>query len=195
MSIPQTVCRYVAVAWHLYVRGIPGVLLMAASCYKAPFELRNGIRVLDDHPGTRSQFVTAIGMALDLIREYDPMRFRRVRRELHKIVNVRAVFGCDYMWPLKLCAVNFHLYGAEPDHELRIKYLASALIHKATVGHLYSVGVLRKRTNLRRFDALCCREAQRFLRRLGMERTPWDDDQLGSPGCLDFWKFVVRDLK
>jgi len=190
-------CYYAVILPRHYLLGLPGVLGQAVVCHFTPFELRRGIRIVDPIERTRAHFVSVVGMALDLIAQFDPIRFSRVQSEIQTIMSVPGTPGCDYQRPLRLCSTNLQsFYDRDyPGSEFAIKLLASTLIRDATSGHLSSRGIRRSKRNARRFDALCCREAQRFMRRLGMTITPWDPERLYHMGRWEALRWIWEDLR
>ena len=178
-----------------YIQAAPGIGLSAAVRAFCPFRLISGIRVIDPTPETRSHFTEVVDAALATIARFDPIRFARVQREIRIIVNAAGVYGSTYGRALKFCSLDLRCFYDEDDPNTTVRLLASALVYEATFGHLFSRGILRTRQNGSRFDALCCREPQRFLRRLGMANTPWDPDQLSTIPRHLFWKQAMTQLR
>ncbi|MGC8990796.1 MAG: hypothetical protein ACP5MD_11795 [Verrucomicrobiia bacterium] len=163
----------------------------------SPTKFCHGIRLVCDWPETSDVFFTSVGAALDLIARSDPMRFERVRATIRTIGSVPVAPGTDYLWPLRLCSVNIRFFATpgEDDPQLSVAILASALVRDATIGHLLDQGILRTRRNWQRFDAVCCRQAQLFLHRLGMARTPWDADLLQDLALGEYLSYALQQLK
>ncbi len=182
---------YWAVIWRYYLLGAPGILLDAVLPRVCPSQMKRGFRVLDPQPETRSQFETVVDAALALIAQFDQIRFRRVQAEIRSIVNAPAL-GSTYSRPLKVCSVDLRCCFDVDDPEMTVKFLASMLVYEATYGHLFGRGVLRSRRNCLRVDCFCCKEAQRFMHRLGMTDTPWDPKHL-SP--LSRWSSMRHSAK
>jgi len=167
---------YTSIVTRFYIRGFPGLFLQWLGCRGARFEVIRGFRVIDFCSETHTRFHDVVGAALGLVAQFDPVRFRRVENAIRTIVSAPGTVGTNYQWPLRLSAVNLRtIYeSTEPNHELAVKLLGSMLIRDATCGYLLDYGVPLVRRNRRRFELLCCSEAQRFMRGLGMTKTPWD---------------------
>jgi len=163
-----------AFAIRHYVLDLPGIILSLPALWISPSEARHGIRILDPMSETRVQFMRTVGEALDLIANSDPVKFSRLRIQVDTIVNCSGIIAAVYGPALKDCAVNLRYFNCAGDSHSAVQLLASALVHEATAGYLLSQGALRTRRNCERFDRLCRTEAQRFMRRLGVARTPWD---------------------
>ncbi|MCW5552487.1 MAG: hypothetical protein KIS67_10075 [Verrucomicrobiae bacterium] len=93
-----------------YLLGLPGVILRAMACRMAPAEIKSGIQVLDHNPQTRADFTAAVAEAISLINRFDPIRFRRVQAQIRIVMNTVGIVGCDYPWPLRLCAMNLQTF-------------------------------------------------------------------------------------
>ncbi len=180
--------------WRSYCVGAPAIVFEVLTQWCCPFHIIEHIRVLDPTPETRGYFNAAIESALALIRTVDLVRFWRVQREIHSIVNAPASLGSSYGRPFKVCSVDFRCFYVKDDPNMSINLLASHLVYEATLGHLHSKGILRTQRNHLRFDELRRRQAQRFLQRLGMAITPWDSDRFITfqPGKLS--RRAIKDL-
>lgn len=189
-------CYYGVIVPRYYLLALPGTLLLSAVCYRAPFEVRSGIRVLDHIPQTRADFTNAIGAALTLLARADAIRFSRVRAEIRTIVNTLGIVGSNYQRPLRLCALNLKSYydTDHPNPELAVQLLASSFVRDATLGCLFTRGIVPNHANRLRVDSLCCREAQRFMQRLGLTRTPWDPKSLVDVSASAALAFAATDI-
>ena len=185
---------YCALVWRDYCVGAPAIVFEVLTQWCCPVHIIEHIRVLDPTPESRGYFNATIESALALIRTADPVRFWRVQREIHSIVNAPASLGSSYGRPFKVCSVDLRCFYIKDDPNMSINYLASHLVYEATLGHLSSKGILRTQRNHLRFDDLRRRQAQRFLQRLGMAITPWDSDQFITfhPGKLS--RRAIKDL-
>jgi len=186
---------YAAATWRYYIRGLPQLLVYLALCRLCRCESVNGFRVVDPEPTSKDRFRAVVGSALALIAKFDRIRYHRVQAEIRTIVNLPSVWGYSYNRPLRMCFLELGRWPDAEDPARAVKLLASCLVHEATLGHIMSRGVLRNRRNPMRFDRLRCKEAQRFLRRLGMTRTPWDPEQLVPEPKGASWRLAKRTLK
>jgi hypothetical protein len=180
-------CAFVA---RYYLLDLPGILLQSPALWMFPSEVRNGISIVDPMPQTRIRFSMIVGQALDLVATSDPGKFGRIRTQLRTIANVAGIVGSVYQPAFKLCAVNLRCFDCQADTRRAVEFLASTFLRDATVGYLLNQGVIRTRRNRDRFDRLCCREAQRFMQRLGTSSTPWDAEHLSRLGfgeALTIW--------
>lgn len=164
---------WIAFYLRYYVLGLPGVVIDWTVRRFVPSQFIMGIRVIDPVAETRSHFTTTVERALTMMASSDARRFKRVQREICTILNQPVVFAAQYFRPLKTCALDLRcFYDEDPDTTARL--FASALVHEATHGSLFSARVAQTRYNHSRVERLCCKEAERFLARVGMKDPPWD---------------------
>jgi hypothetical protein len=159
---------YCCFVWREYLVEGPGIIfdvLTRCSCDDSNI---HGIEVTDPRSETRKYFNHIIQSALTLVATVDPNVFARVSREIRYIVNAPAFNGCTYGRTIKVCSLDIRCYYIENDLEMTNRLVAAAIIRVATIGHLYSNGILRYRLNRERCNALCFKESQRFLRRCGV---------------------------
>ena len=167
---------YLLLIWREYLIAAPALLLETLAHRSCPYQIITNIRVADPIPETRGYFIGTIEQALALIDSADSVRFRRVQQEIHSVFSAPAVWGSSYGRALKICFVDLRCFYVEGDLNTFVRLVASALICEATAGHLIGKGILRTKRNQPRFDQLCKKEAQRFLRKFGMTNTLWDTD-------------------
>jgi hypothetical protein len=158
-----------------------------------PSEFRRGFRVVDTLPQTRVRFTRMAGEALDLIARYDPVRFGRIETQIRTIADVPGIIISTYAPALRVCGVNLRSFDHGSDTLSTVKLLASTFVHEATFGYLLRQGALRTQRNRGRFDRLCRREAQGFMRRLGMTSTLWDEEQLPRLGLGERFRIWLAD--
>lgn len=166
-----------------------GVLLLC------PAKMVRGIRVIDPAPETCGRFEILVDGALSLIARADPIRFKRVQREIRSIVNAPAPGGSNSRRPLRVCSLNLKYFHDPNDPEMTVRLVASALIREATYGHLFSQGILPAKKYWLRCDELSCKEPQRFLRRLGMTTTPWDPELIVTWPSRGFWRSATKEIR
>jgi len=191
--IKRGLLYHCGILWR-WVLDIPGTVLLAVSCTHAPTETRHGIRILDDLAETRPYFTNLVGSALDLIARSDPMRMKRVRAEIRTIASTSGIIGAVYQRPLRLCCLNLGSFydPVDPDGDLTLQLLASAIICKATQGYLVSRGALPTPRNALRFRNICfTKEVKRFLRRLGAVNPKWDPGQVVDVNIRDSLGFAA----
>jgi len=134
-----------------------------------------GIRLCDlnfdetDDPA----FLSRTKEALDLIRETDSRRFRRIQEEIGYILNGELTSGAHYSRLFKICRVDFgrFKFAEYPDYSIRA--YACTLVHEATHGAIHSHGIPYTGTNRSRIERLCNEERCRFARRLNDGKTDW----------------------
>ena len=187
---------YCALIPRYYLLGLPELLVDAAFRFLWPSELKMGIRLVDSARRASSPSIAAVDAALGLIARIDRVRFRRVQTEIRTIVNLPVVLGFCYERPLRLCSVDIAWLCEGGDPETTRKLLASVLVHEATLGHLFSHGILRNRWNYSRVERLRCAEAKRFLQRAGMTHTPWDAIEEFTPVAWRLrWNLLREKLR
>jgi len=150
------------------LRMFPAVAAEAMLLRFWPYELSEGIRIVDPLPETRAGFVVAVKAALTLIETNDPRRFARLGREVRAIINIPVFGGAEYCRFLKSCHIDLRAFPLSPYHDSAITLLACRLIHEATHGHLCTKKVLQHR-HYPRVERLCKGEEVRFARKLGLD--------------------------
>ena len=125
-----------------------------------------GIRIcdVDDFdPLRREQNRKHFVQALEIIKQGDPRRFRRVQRRLAYIVNGVCLGGAEYNHPLKVCYVDLKRFDFTSDEKGYVLQLARALVHEATHGEVEAHGITYNKSNRLRVERLCYQEEMRFL--------------------------------
>ncbi len=134
-----------------------------------------GIRLCDlnfdetDDPA----FLARTKEALDLIRNADSRRFRRVQKEIGYILNGELTSSAQYSRLFKICRVDFGLFKFAEYPDYSIRAYACTLVHEATHGAIYSRGIPYTETNRSRIERLCEEERCRFAKRLNDGKTDW----------------------
>jgi hypothetical protein len=178
-----------------YVVDLPAVVLDVAFEWLCPSESVREFKVSDPTRESRDYFMSVVVSALDLIAASAPAKYTRVRREIRCIVNAPAPLGSTYGRARKVCSLNLAFFEDADYPGLIVNLVAAALIQQATVGNLLHRRILRTASNQQRFDSICFREPRRFLQRLGMTRTPWDPDNIGSLTKEEFKYYAMRELR
>jgi hypothetical protein len=120
-----------------------------------------------------SQFREVLLAALQLLKETDPRRYRRVQKHIVWIVNeTLAIRGsAQYRRRLRVCSVDLLEPSATYDLEYLVGYYASTLVHEATHGAIDARGI-RYTPELRsRIERLCTDLAERLHREY--DATDW----------------------
>lgn len=127
-------------------------------------------------------FVDITREALALIEKHDARRYALLQKKLRFIDNTPTIRYASYDRTFRCCRINFAGLGfdwgnrAAPDYELHrvwyIAWYAAALVHEATHGRLFDLGIPYTRQTYRRVERICYRETQRFVARL--PQTPYN---------------------
>jgi hypothetical protein len=181
--------------WREYFVGAPGLLLVSGVHRASKPQIVNGIQVGDPTPETRECFLELMDQALALIANSDPLRWKRVQREIQIIINTPSIYTSSYGRTARVCMLDLRYFYRPDEPHLIVPLLTSELIYQATFGYLYSRGILRTRKNSQRFDRLRLQEAGRFLRRC----TPLTDLAAASeifekPPQSQRWKRLPQEL-
>lgn len=119
------------------------------------------VAVFDDEEVARSVF-TAAAAALDLIATHDPLRLRRIRHDVDRILFTSLPSGADYRHDINACRIEI---------EIAQKYsaleLAMYIVHEAMHARLSHCGIGYDRDELReRVERACARAEVDFASRL-----------------------------
>lgn len=127
--------------------------------------------VLVDLRENSPRFRDCMLAALELVKSYDPLRFRRIQRRLSWVVNCTLLqpaesATAEYHHDTRSCEIDFddHLYDADP--EWCVVWFGSLLVHEATHGTIRAHGILYTPELRSRIERLCVAEEHRFLDRL-----------------------------
>ena len=105
--------------------------------------------------------------ALRLVREYDPRRYSRIKRNIKWIVNrvTDGPMGAEYFYKVRTCNIEF---TAIPDlaPQIAAAFWAVILVHEATHGVFESRGIPYIAKNRVRIERLCTTEQNRFAAHL-----------------------------
>lgn len=186
-------CYRCAFWLNYHLIDLPANFLWSASLWKCPSETICGIRVIDLALNSRSRFTRLTKEALGLIADSHPFSFKRVQKQIGTICNAAGVVGSVYAVALKTSTVNLRAIDSIADRESARTYLASLLVYDATFGLLLRRGILRNRRNRNRFDHVCRRAAQRFVRRLGVSENPWDEKNMIRLGTHEQTLVLLTD--
>jgi hypothetical protein len=122
----------------------------------SPLSLVEGFQLVRVDSGNERLVCDRLGEALRLVRNIDPPRFQRIRRDIRRILVVKA--GGPEYWPLAGGFILNRDYVTEAPVEL----VALTIVHEATHARLWKLG-FRYRQSLRaRIEAVCVRSEIRF---------------------------------
>lgn len=134
-----------------------------------------GIQTVDLMPQSagREAFFSRTIAALQLIRETDPTRFSRLRREIHYIVHTILPSAAEYRRLSKICCVDFSEYPFAEFPEFSLKAYTCTLIHESAHGYLHSKAVPDVSGLKREVERICTIETIRFAQRFKDPSYDW----------------------
>lgn len=116
-------------------------------------------------------FRKTVPSALQLIKDLDSRRFRRLQRHVLWIVNCPLPYGGgEYHYPTRTCRLDFEKPAIEPEPEYAAAAVASTLVPEATHGLLRARGIGYSKQLRSRVEQCCVKEQHRFLARLATNR-------------------------
>jgi hypothetical protein len=105
-----------------------------------------------------------VGEALSLIKQYDPLRYDRLRRDLDRIwVFLLPGNWGEYRHALKMCVLDERFVLSETT---RPEQIASTIVHEATHARLMCGGIGYEAASRARVEAVCFRRQRAFAARL-----------------------------
>jgi hypothetical protein len=129
----------------------------------------DGIILADTQDSMR--FRSAVPAALQLIKDLDSRRYRRLQRYIKWIVNCPLPYGGgQYNYSTRTCRLDFEKTANEADPEYTAAATASTLVHEATHGVLRARAIGYSGQLRSRVERCCVREQNRFLGRLSSSR-------------------------
>lgn len=152
-------------------------------------------------PGAEGQFHLRIREALEFIERSDPRRYRRIKREIRRIMNAPVLASGNYQRPFRTCIVDLLKLHFETHPEWSLYCLSSLLVHEATHGSCYSRCVGYTRRTRERIERLCHREEERFAKRafpenaadvIGEFDLTWWRNSWATPRIVKRWKALRR---
>lgn len=106
----------------------------------------------------------AIEQALGLIKQHDPVRFNRLKRDLARVwVRILAGNEGEYNASLDACTLDDRFLLAQAPHPERI---AAAIVHEATHARLWNSGIGYEEPIRIRVEAVCFKRERAFAARL-----------------------------
>jgi hypothetical protein len=134
------------------------LLRLQSSCEVARFD---GIILVDAQDDIL--FRSAVPAALQLIKELDSRRYRRVQRYIKWIVNCPLPYGGgQYHYPTRTCRLDFEKTEYEADPEYVAAATASTLVHEATHGFLRARSIGYSAQLRSRVERCCVRDRTGF---------------------------------
>jgi hypothetical protein len=129
----------------------------------------------------KSAFLGPTVKAMELIKEFDPRRYRRVCRQIRYIVNRPLISAGNYEREKRICNVDYNKHFAAESPEWRLRVYACLIVHEATHGLLMEKGVDYNNKTWQRVEKLCSLEEYRFAKRVD----EWWADEYQSPKRFD----------
>lgn len=113
----------------------------------------------------KSTFLQPTVEALELIRKFDPRRYRRVVRNLKYIVNRPMINSASFESARRMCNIDYNKAFTEATPWKPYRF-ACLLIHESTHGRLMATGLPYNDKTWERTERLCWLEEYRFIRRV-----------------------------
>ena len=124
---------------------------------------------LVDYPRNTPFFRETFATTLDILKQRDPRRYRRVLTHVRRIMNFPVGYsGAGYIQHLKAYATSFQPPPTEAGIRKSAIWEASMLVHEATHGLLYARHIPYNARTRERIEQLCSREEHRFLDHVGL---------------------------
>lgn len=175
---------------------LPGAFFDAAAPYIWPSSMRDTIRILDPNPETRERFTDIVGEALRTIAENDPLRFKRLQREIRTIVNMPVLTGAEYSRLFRVCSIDLRIFPLEESPKAAYALLACALIHESTHGSLFTRRIVQNKRNHSRIELICNKEMSRFAPKANIAEKPWELwNQFEPTPFSERMKFLQSEVK
>ncbi|MES2571697.1 MAG: hypothetical protein V4710_16795 [Verrucomicrobiota bacterium] len=105
-------------------------------------------------------FNAAVMQAMQLLKEYSPISYGRVRRYTNKVHNGKTGYLAVFNWPSYICTVDFPWLVRE--HPDVVESLAAILVHESIHGLLWSKGIQTTVENRNDVVLACERMEDRF---------------------------------
>ena len=164
-------------------------------CRDNTIAMYEGIRLcnLSNEKRDAVEFVDSTAKALDLVRQNDVRRFRRIQRFISYVVNRELISGGNYDERLRVCNVDFTFFKVREDLEWYLLQYAGLLVHESTHGLIAVRGVAYNKKTRMRIERLCKEEQRRFFMKIS---SPWQVDDLfredDERWLKQYWGFWSR---
>jgi hypothetical protein len=114
-------------------------------------------------------FLRVITRSLELIRDHDARRFRRVVKQVASLANTPlagGAYSATYLHRIKVARIDFELSDTIGDELFHVAYFAGVIVHEATHGVIRDHGIDTTPENRIQVEHLCRAEENRFINRL-----------------------------
>ncbi len=117
------------------------------------------------------EFVRITCEALQLIQDYSPRHFQRIKRHVRFISYERLISGGQWNGVTATCAIDFSYFypeftsaqvAGDSSYDSYLTYYAGVLIHEATHARLKSLDFPYTKKTYRRIEHICETEERRF---------------------------------
>lgn len=127
-----------------------------------------------------------IEASLQLIKQYDPLRYKRVTRDLARIwVNLVPGYRAWYRNEFRMCELDERFVLAEATE---LETIASVIVHEATHARLMHCGIGYDERIRARVEAICIRRQVAFTARLPGGADALDEAERNlAPQPPEFW--------
>jgi hypothetical protein len=126
----------------------------------------NGIRICAASSRgreTEEHVAEKVERALLLISQYDPLRFRRLVRDIEIILVMREIPRASYDEDSRTCKVDVNFVV---DKSVSIAEVAGTIVHEATHARIHRAGIPTQTSNHARIERVCCKAKIAFGRRI-----------------------------
>jgi len=115
----------------------------------------------------QGEFLRQTIKALELVRQHDAMRYRRICGAFDWVVHMElvALMAQYWRWP-PACIVDFSRFPFHKRPEAALILLAATLVHEATHAVLFRRGIPHIGRTYVQIERICCLEESRFLARV-----------------------------
>jgi hypothetical protein len=130
-----------------------------------------------------------VSEALKLIQQYDPVRYRRLLRDvkriwIHTLVGARGQFNFAF----KRCSLDLRFVESAP-----IETIASTIVHEATHGHPCLTKMGYPEGLRSRIENICMQQQLAFVRKLPAATSAEDDVKRNLTREPSFWSDKARN--
>ena len=125
---------------------------------------------INDSTDPQYKAIQLIDEAVSFIKNNDPLRFRRLKKEISLIVilNLEAPMRPRYGRSMRCCCIALPSAHLSREWSQSILSVARTLVSISTLGHIATRGVLPVAKERPRIDWICANEVSRFLKKAGL---------------------------
>ena len=159
--------------WFAQLLSAPGFLLGMYACVRKAHSIArqtSGIRIVttEDSRTEDDRKKEEVWQALCLLERHEPIRWRRVKRHIKRII-IRSTGTCGVYVPAgSVCLINSDRIPMHCSSRERLIAIAALLVYEATYGLINSKGILSPGRIVSRIDGVCDMEQERVLNRLDL---------------------------